>query len=231
MIRGTLKIVTYPWNKIEPLIHLCLREIFGVSPDYHRAILDYWQKNGIYYYRPFRDTSMATICLLPYRHPSVHHGIYQMKYRNKTSYLPLFGLLIKDFLIDYLSETSQTHHFVDPILLVVPSSRKSIRTRGRHLTYELALHACKQGLADWVEYEPALLGLARTPHKQSRLRSKQARLANPRGAYRIKHPQHVFQRNIILLDDIYTTGATLDEISKILKQAGVSKITRITIAH
>jgi predicted amidophosphoribosyltransferase len=35
---------------------------------------------------------------------------------------------------------------------------------------------------------------------------------------------------IILVDDIYTTGATLDELSKELKRAGVKKIYSITVA-
>ena len=38
-------------------------------------------------------------------------------------------------------------------------------------------------------------------------------------------------RNIILIDDIATTGATLNEARKILKQVGAGKIIAFTIAH
>lgn len=229
--RGTLKIVTQRWNKIERLIHFFLGEVFGRSVDYHNQITAYWHKHGIFFYQPFRDSLTATIALLPYRHPAVHSGIYQMKYRNKTSYLPIFGSMLSDVLIDLLAELEFTHDFTNPLLVVVPTTQKNIRRRGIHLTHELARLALKQGLNQWVEYHTGVISQKRHKEKQSRLRTRKQRLLNPQGAYHVKRPLLVHNRNIIILDDVYTTGATMQEITRVVRKAGARRIIRITLAH
>ena len=46
-----------------------------------------------------------------------------------------------------------------------------------------------------------------------------------------KYKEKLKGRNIILIDDITTTGATLNEARKILKQAGAKKVIAFTVAH
>jgi competence protein ComFC len=43
--------------------------------------------------------------------------------------------------------------------------------------------------------------------------------------------QLIKNKNIILIDDVTTTGATLSEARKVLKQAGAKKVIAFTIAH
>ena len=65
--------------------------------------------------------------------------------------------------------------------------------------------------------------------KQSALTKKQ-RKENVKGAYSVKQANLVRDKKIILFDDIFTTGSTVDECSKILKQAGVKGIVVLTLA-
>jgi predicted amidophosphoribosyltransferase len=231
MTRATLKIVTQRMSKLEQLIHFIFGEIFGVSTDYHSAILRLWHAQGIYYYRPFRTGHIATLSLLPYRHKPIRYAIYQMKFRNKRSYIPLLGSLIADVLVDMLAELEDTHNFSEPLLLMVPSRHSQVTKRGAHITYELARSAVEQGLHQWVDFQPSLLRQTREITKQSRLANRKERLNNPRGAYRVTKPDRIACRNIIVLDDVYTTGATLDEITRLLEKAGARRIIRITVAH
>lgn len=53
---------------------------------------------------------------------------------------------------------------------------------------------------------------------------------NVKNVYKIKNQDRIINKKILLVDDIYTTGATLNECSKILKQAGAKKIDVFTIA-
>ncbi len=53
---------------------------------------------------------------------------------------------------------------------------------------------------------------------------------NVKNVYKIKNQDKIINKKILLVDDIYTTGATLNECSKILKQAGAKKIDVFTIA-
>lgn len=60
--------------------------------------------------------------------------------------------------------------------------------------------------------------------------TKQQRKQNVKQVYKIANKQKIQNKKIILLDDIYTTGATAEECSKILKQNGAKEILVLTIA-
>lgn len=60
--------------------------------------------------------------------------------------------------------------------------------------------------------------------------SPQQREENVRGAFVVSQPEMINGKNIILVDDVITTGATLNECARMLKQAGAERILGITIA-
>ena len=64
---------------------------------------------------------------------------------------------------------------------------------------------------------------------QSKL-NKEERAENVKNVYKITSNKEIINKNILLIDDIYTTGATLNECSRMLKQAGAKKIDVLTIA-
>ncbi len=53
---------------------------------------------------------------------------------------------------------------------------------------------------------------------------------NVKNVYKIKNVDKIINKKILLVDDIFTTGATLNECSKLLKQAGARKVDVFTIA-
>lgn len=64
---------------------------------------------------------------------------------------------------------------------------------------------------------------------QSTLDKKQ-RSENIKGVYKVINKQKIIDRKILLLDDIYTTGSTANECSKVLKEARCKEVGIITIA-
>lgn len=64
---------------------------------------------------------------------------------------------------------------------------------------------------------------------QSLLNKKQ-RENNIKHVYQIKSAEKIINKKVLLLDDIYTTGSTLNECSKVLKEAGCKEVGVITIA-
>jgi len=64
---------------------------------------------------------------------------------------------------------------------------------------------------------------------QSALNEKQ-RKENVKNVYAIKNIENIKNKNIILFDDIYTTGSTVSECAKLLKQNGANKILVLTLA-
>ena len=61
--------------------------------------------------------------------------------------------------------------------------------------------------------------------------SKDERIENVKNAFKLKNPQEVENKIIFLVDDIFSTGATMEECSKELKQAGAKQIFGIVIAR
>ena len=57
------------------------------------------------------------------------------------------------------------------------------------------------------------------------------RKSNVLGFYKIKHPEKIKNKVVLLVDDICTTGATINECSKKLKENGAKKVLVITIAY
>jgi predicted amidophosphoribosyltransferase len=56
-------------------------------------------------------------------------------------------------------------------------------------------------------------------------------LRNIKNSFKLKKPEKIKGKNIIIFDDIITTGSTMREAAKVLKKAGAKKIYFLTIAH
>ena len=67
-------------------------------------------------------------------------------------------------------------------------------------------------------------------NKPQSTKNKKDRKENGINAYKIKNVNEVTGKSIILLDDIFTTGNTVNECSRVLKQNGAKDVTIITIA-
>ena len=74
-----------------------------------------------------------------------------------------------------------------------------------------------------------LLKRSRNTETQSLL-DKQNRHSNVQGAFRVTAPGKVKGKSILLVDDILTTGSTLEECSRMLKQAGASEVIAAVVA-
>ena len=75
-----------------------------------------------------------------------------------------------------------------------------------------------------------LLKKRRGVSAQSLASSPEERRANIAGAYRVIRPELVIGKRILLIDDIVTTGATLSECAKMLREAGAAKVLCATLA-
>lgn len=112
------------------------------------------------------------------------------------------------------------------IMIPVPIHKKRRLKRGYNQTELIAKEICKN--VD-LELKTNVLIKQKNIVAQSEL-NKNERIQNIKNAFGIKNVNEIRNKNVLLFDDIYTTGSTVNECSRILKQVGVNKIGVLTIA-
>ena len=108
----------------------------------------------------------------------------------------------------------------------VPVSRKRLRKRGfdqaRYLTASLCV--------DWHTAPLETLRKTVDNPPQSGIDDAAARRANVLGVYEAVSPEQFAGKRLLLVDDICTTGATLGECARVLKEAGAAEVMCLTLA-
>ena len=65
---------------------------------------------------------------------------------------------------------------------------------------------------------------------QTRL-DREERMQNLRNAFRVRHSRRVSGSHLILVDDVFTTGSTVDECARVLKESGAASVRVVTVAR
>lgn len=112
------------------------------------------------------------------------------------------------------------------IIIPVPIHYNRKVTRGYNQSALISKSIAKQL---YLNYDEKVL-LKRINNKPQSTKNKQERKMNVIGAYYIKNKEKIFNKKVLLVDDIYTTGSTANECAKVLKIAGAKIIDILTIA-
>lgn len=111
-------------------------------------------------------------------------------------------------------------------IIPVPISKKRKKERGYNQSYLIAKEIAKAANLQLIDN---CLIKTKNIVEQSKLDKKQ-REKNIQGVYKIRNKQSIVGKKIIIFDDIYTTGSTVNECAKTLYNIGVDKIGILTLA-
>lgn len=148
--------------------------------------------------------------------------IHDYKYCNKPYYYKLFGKL----LLDYMRSIDYTNF---DYIISVPLHKIKLRKRGYNQSMLIAKYLSKRLSIPYLD----ILKRVTNTTKQSEL-SKSARQQNIINAFEVKNNKSlslIDDKNILLIDDIYTTGATINECTKLLMKYGAKNIYVLTISR
>ena len=109
----------------------------------------------------------------------------------------------------------------------VPVSKKRLKERGYDQSELLARSACRR----WGIHPVKMLRKIVDTPPQSTIEDAAARRANVLGAYEAVNVEQIRNSRILLVDDIFTTGATMGECVRILKEAGAASVVCVAAAR
>ena len=148
------------------------------------------------------------------------HLVQELKFHNHTGWVGSFAALMR------------STPWVEPaleaadVLIPMPLSRERLQERGFNQVLLLAQALCPEKTV-----RSALLRVQNTAPLSSMDRKK--RLQSVKNAYATDaaHLHHVKGKKIVLLDDVMTTGASLQAAAKVLRAAGAAHITALVFAR
>jgi len=203
------------WKKIKrnlpPFCYRCGRHL--VAANFTKNICPSCVKKKLHFDRVFS--------------PCIYEGIikeliHDFKYKNKD-YL---GVTLSRLMIDFVKEYNLPMDFMD-FIIPVPLHKTRLRERefnqAQILSNYLAREFNKEALDDY---------LMRSRNTKTQTESEEReRLLNVKGSFSVNKRQNLKGKNILLVDDVLTTGATCSEAAYALKNAGLNIVFVLTLAN
>ena len=150
---------------------------------------------------------------------NVRKAILDFKFNGKIGGLPTFGAMMAACAAERYSGEFDA-------ITWVPVSKKRLRKRGYDQSRYLSASVC----VDWHIVPQETLRKVRDNPPQSGLSDYKERRANVLGVYETVNPENIRGRRFLLIDDVFTTGATLSECARMLKDAGALDVMCLTLA-
>ncbi len=170
------------------------------------------------------NTRKPLAMLIPCTHyvTEVRHALHQYKFKNDRAYEKALSYLA----VKKLEKWTQLKEF--DAVVTLPVSKERMNERGYNQSHFMG-NAVSELFA--VPRHDEYIRKVKNSKKQSSLKSVE-RVINISGAYEVS--PEAAGKNIILVDDIYTTGATMTEAARALKNAGAEVVVGVVftaVAH
>lgn len=157
-----------------------------------------------------------------YRHTVVQSILHELKYRNNPDLGRYLGRIHGRLLI----ENGQYRPKEDTVIIPVPLHKNKLRKRGYNQAEEYA-----RGLSEVLKIPVNTTALVRRKYAESLTRrGRLLRWITLQEVYRLERSNEVARKHCILVDDICTTGATLERCYQELTKTNISSVSVFTIA-
>jgi ComF family protein len=158
---------------------------------------------------------------LGYYEGPLREAIHRWKYQGKTHLNSFFGEWMAEGLHRYWDSA-----FFD-LLIPVPLHPQRLKERGFNQALLLVKELSRR---TGIPYRKQILKKSRPTLPQVDLSGKE-REKEVRGSFQVMEVEAVEGKSILLVDDVYTTGATVNECSRVLLTGGAERVDVFTLAH
>ncbi len=155
-----------------------------------------------------------------YNDPILQKIIQSFKYQGVESLAPILGEIIVRYIENCKLKIENC------VIVPIPLHKSRERQRGFNQAKLVAEFVAGHFGLPLVE---SLERIKKT-EPQAKMKNKEERLKNISGCFKIRNPDSVKEKNIILIDDVFTTGDTINEAVKILKENHCGKIIALVAA-
>ena len=208
------------WQQIQPVVHplcnVCGRPFPDASGDDHTC--------GVCLERPPRFVAARAWVCYP-REDLAEHPLRQVvqkyKYGRKVSLGKPLGRLLARGCREFLGACQAD------LIVPVPLHAKRLRWRGFNQSLLLAKQV---GGFYGLPVDPFILRRGKETPPQTQLPEDERR-RNVRGAFALHPDKSVKGKTVLLVDDVYTSGATVNECSRTLKRGGAKEVYVLTLAR
>lgn len=173
--------------------------------------------------------SVSGTALFAYADPAVRNAIKALKYDGRTDIVARFAhearmMLNNELRQRYLNEQR-------PVVVVpIPLTSSRYLERGFNQSALIA-SAVANRFPDETEYCDSCLVRRDFAQSQTQARTRSERTKNMCGAFEVRNADRIIGRDILLVDDIITTGATMREAIRVLRAAGARDVSSFALAH
>ena len=200
--------------------------------------------------------------IFSYKNTLCRQAIWEIKYQANKKLIRDFSLLLYEYILEELNDLGTFNNFTKPILIPIPSSKNRQKEKGFNqcilITRELVKIDKERNGDNFASLENFLIKKVDTPH-QARVSNRKTRLKNLTNTFSINGtvrpdfeklserlgtplsgesyseigPIKTSEYSFIIIDDVITTGATMNEAFRTLKNAGINtkKIRGFALAH
>lgn len=168
-------------------------------------------------------------------------GLYfALSYKNKLAqklirsfkyepYIKDLAKTLASLLIEHFIKTNKNTEKIweNSVLIPIPLDKNKLKIRGYNQSEELAKEL---GKIIKIPIENDILMKNKSTKPQMELK-KEEREKNLQNVFEVKNFARVANKKIFLVDDVYTTGSTMQECARILKNSGAKQVWGITLAR
>lgn len=180
---------------------------------------------------PPREHMANVLSLFDYQNPLIRRGIHVFKYKNGRRIGVPFGEALYKKIVRELGIGGALFNIKNPVLVPIPLSRERLKKRGFNQSEILVDEILSHDTRQLFRKDFGVLVRKEDTESQVLIRDRDARMENIKGCFSVQGNERILSKTILLIDDVTTTGATIEEARKVLLKAGAERVLGVTVAH